>query len=141
MPSKSKKGGTNFIPNDNEAPKLYTGLLLNSKISTQPNIDPTYKEIGFIFKSNSVAKNAILEFKSDIYNVFGSTPTSDNNFFISPWILCIQELTNELNSYQEKEPNKILKISNVKFNFISIDTNSLTINAYGTLLCKDKENP
>ena len=99
MSKKFKKGGNGLIPNDENYSLLYPNLLLNPNISTQPNIDTTFKEIGLIYKTNSVAKNAILEMKSDLFNVFGSTPNSDNNFFNSPWIMAIQEITNDLKYY------------------------------------------
>jgi hypothetical protein len=54
--------------------------------------------------------------------------------------MCLNEIIKELNTYESIEPSKIFKISNLKFDFISIDKNSLTLNTYGTLLCKNKEN-
>jgi hypothetical protein len=89
----------------------------------------------------SVAKNAIKEMKSDFLNVFGKTPKSDNKYFNTPWSMAIEEIANELKYYQQLEPFKLFKIANLKFDFIAIDTNSLTLNIYGTLLYKDKENP
>jgi hypothetical protein len=141
MPKKSsKKGGNRLLPEDANKTVFYPNLLLNPNISTQPNLDTSYKEIGIIYKSTSVAKNIIMEYKSNIYNIFGATPNSDNKFFSAPWHLCLTELMTDLKNYEELEPSKIFKIANVKFDFITIDINSLTLNTYGTLLIKDKEN-
>lgn len=141
MPKKSsKKGGNRLLPEDANKTVFYPNLLLNPNISTQPNLDTSYKEIGIIHKSTSVAKNIIMEYKSNIYNIVGATPNSDNKFFSAPWDLCLSELMTDLKTYEELEPSKIFKIANVKFDFITIDNNSLTLNTYGTLLIKDKEN-
>jgi hypothetical protein len=142
MPKKTiKKGGYEFIPKTDNYSLFYPNLLLNPNISTQPNIDTLFKEVGIFYKSVSVAKNAIKEMKSDFLNVFGKTPKSDNKYFNTPWSMAIEEIANELKYYQQLEPFKLFKIANLKFDFIAIDTNSLTLNIYGTLLYKDKENP
>ena len=136
--SRSKKGGNGFLPLEDNYTIFYPTLLLNPNISTQPILDSSFKEIGIIHKTTSVAKNAILELKSDFFNVFGKTPNSDNKFFSGPWNICLNEIMNELKHYEDLEPSKIFKIANLKFDFISIDKNSLTLISYGTLLCKDK---
>jgi hypothetical protein len=141
MPKKSsKKGGNGLLPEDTNKTVFYPNLLLNPNISTQPNLDTSYKEIGIIHKSTSVAKNILMEYKSNLFNMVGKTPNSDNKFFSAPWDLCLNEIINDLKTYEELEPSKIFKIANLKFDFISIDNNSLTLNTYGTLLIKDKEN-
>ena len=141
MPKKRcKKGGNGLLPQEDNYTIFYPNLLLNPNISTQPNLDTSYKEIGIIHKSTSVAKNIIMEYKSDLFNIFGKTPKSDNKFFSVPWNMCLTELINDLKNYEELEPSKIFKIANLKFDFIAIDKNSLTLNTYGTLLIKDKEN-
>ena len=64
MPKKSsKKGGNRLLPEDANKTVFYPNLLLNPNISTQPNLDTSYKEIGIIYKSTSVAKNIIMEYK------------------------------------------------------------------------------
>jgi hypothetical protein len=141
MPKKTiRKGGYEFIPKTDNYSVFYPNLLLNPNISTQPNIDTSFKEVGILYKSKSVAKNVIKEIKSDFLNIVGKSPNSDNKYFNTPWSMAIEEITNDLKTYQELEPLKIFKIANLKFDFIAIDTNSLTLNIYGTLLCKDKEN-
>lgn len=139
MPRKNK-GGNSFIPTEDNYTIFYQNLLLNPNISTQPNLDTSFKEIGIIYKSKAVAKNILKEYKSDLFNLVGKTPNSDNKYFINPWHLCLNELTEDLKNYENLEPSKIFKITNLKFDFISIDTNSLTLNTYGTLICKNKEN-
>lgn len=142
MPRRNaKKGGNGFLPIEENYTKFYPNLLLNPNISTQPILDTSFKEIGIIHKSTSVAKNAISELKSDIFNVFGKTPNSDNKFFSTPWNICLNEIITDLDHYEKLEPSKIFKIANLKFDFVSIDTNSLTLISYGTLLCKDKIQP
>lgn len=141
MPRKKIKGGdTPFVPIEDNYNIIYHDLLLNPNISTQPNLDPSFKEIGIIYKSKAVAKNILSEYKSGLFNLVGKTPKSDNKFFSTPWYLCLNELTEDLKKYENLEPSKIFKISNLKFDFISIDTNSLTLNTYGTLICKNKEH-
>jgi hypothetical protein len=142
MPRKIvKKGGNGFLPLEDNYTLFYQTLLLNPNISTQPLLDQTFKEIGIIHKTTSVSKNIIMEYKSDLYNIFGATPNSDNKFFSSPWNLCLSEIMNDLKNYEYLEPTKIFKIANLKFDFIAIDKNSLTVIAYGTLLCKNKIQP
>jgi hypothetical protein len=135
-----KIGGNSFIPIEDNYTKFYPNLLLNPNISTQPNLDTSFKEIGIIYKSTSAAKNIFKEYKSDLFNIIGKVPSSDNKYFSNPWFMCLNEIIKELNTYESIEPSKIFKISNLKFDFISIDKNSLTLNTYGTLLCKNKEN-
>ena len=65
---------------ENEAKKNNTEVMNASKdeifkserISTQPCNDPTYKEIGIIHMSDSIAVNLLRDATSDLFNVFGA---------------------------------------------------------------------
>ena len=107
-------------------------LFFNTKkISTQPNLDPTYNEIGLIHTTTGGAINLFRETVTNIANIFG-------------------EKGIETSIYSDKRQEALKKIDdnlkeNQKICNLRIDTNTITkqnkanlffINIYGTLLEK-----
>ena len=103
------------------------------RISTEPNKDETYIYYGIIHKCKAVAISNLSE------NFFGSSGY-DGVIFDKVRNLCLIKLTETLlNHLTFLNPKNIYKISNLKMEFISIDKNSITVNAYGSLYAKEIE--
>jgi hypothetical protein len=104
-------------------------ILLNSKISTEPNLDPSYKNIGMIHITDSRGINVIREIGTEIMNIFGNKGF-DNQIY--------DELRNEsldkINNFVNSNPN--YKISNLRMEFSHVNVNLLVHHVYGTLLEK-----
>ena len=104
-------------------------ILLNSKISTEPNLDPNYKNIGMIHITDSMGINVIREIGTEIMNIFGNKGF-DNKIY--------DELRNEslhkINNFVNTNPN--YKISNLRMEFSHVNVNLLVHHVYGTLLEK-----
>jgi hypothetical protein len=113
---------------------VYTDI----RISTEPNKDETYMYYGIIHKCKAVAISNLSENFSDIANFFGSSGY-DGVIFDKVRNLCLIKLTETLNDLTFFNPINIYKISNLKMEFISIDKNSITVNAYGSLYTKEIE--
>ena len=106
------------------------------RISTEPNKDETYNDYGVIHKCKAVAISVLSENFSDIANFIGSSGY-DGKIFDKARNLCLIKLTDTLNDLTFLNPKYIYKISNLKMEFISIDKNSITVNAYGSLHAKE----
>ena len=108
------------------------------RISTSENKDETYKDFGIIHKCKAVAISKLSENFSDIANIFGSSGY-DGEIFDKARNLCLVKLTETLDDLTFLNPQFIYKISNLKIEFISIDKNSITVNAYGSLYAKENK--
>ena len=108
------------------------------RISTSENKDETYKDFGIIHKCKAVAISKLSEKISDIANIFGSSGY-DGEIFDKARNLCLVKLTETLDDLTFLNPQFIYKISNLKIEFISIDKNSITVNAYGSLYAKENK--
>ena len=106
------------------------------RISTEPNKDETYIDYGIIHKCKAVAISKLSENFSDVANFFGSSGY-DGEIFDKVRNLCLIKLTETLNDLTFLNPIYIYKISNLKMEFISVDKNSITVNAYGSLHAKE----
>lgn len=114
--NRTKKGGNNDF------------IYIDPRLSTQPNTDTSYTEIGIIHVCDSIAINIIRQQITNILNTFGNSGF-DSILFDQARNKCLQRLAGLI-----KENNKI---SNIRFEFISVDPSLITINAYGTLLQKN----
>lgn len=103
-------------------------ILLNSKISTEPNLDSNYKNIGMIHITDSKGIN-VIRIGTEIMNIFGNKGF-DNQIY--------DELRNEslhkINNFVNSNPN--YKISNLRMEFSHANVNLLVHHVYGTLLEK-----
>ena len=70
--------------------------------------------------------------------IFGSSGY-DGEIFDKARNLCLVKLTETLDDLTFLNPQFIYKISNLKIEFISIDKNSITVNAYGSLYAKENK--
>jgi len=111
---------------------VYTDI----RISTEPNKDETYIDYGIIHKCKAVAISVLSKNFSDVANFIGSSGY-DAEIFDKARNLCLIKLTDTLNDLTFLNPKYIYKISNLKMEFISIDKNSITVNAYGSLHAKE----
>ena len=126
-PRKMRFGGGDVMKN----------LVIQNDFSTQPNIDPSYTEQGIYYRSMSTAKNVGASTISALTNIMGvATNFGDNNFFSELWGKCIIEINNTVKKLNESYTTLKFRIVNVRFEFVSIDINSLTINTYGTIISK-----
>jgi hypothetical protein len=117
-------------------------VVIHNSFSTQPNIDPSYTEQGIYYRSMSSAKNVGASTFSSISNIMGvATNFGDNNFFSELWNKCIIEIDETIKKLHTADPKYNFRIVNVKFEFVSIDINSLTINTYGTIISKPISSP
>jgi hypothetical protein len=115
MPRKTtKKGGA-------ETPYMYT----TKRISTQPNIDPTYEEAGIIHVCESVAINMLRGALTNLFNAFGAAGF-DNTKFDEVRNIALQKIDSLI------PPTG--KISNLRIDITTIDPTLITINLYGTLM-------
>ena len=96
-------------------------------ISTQPNFDPSYTEIGIIHMSKSVGVNAVRDIVAGFANFFGHAGGMD-------------ELYNDTRSKAINEIIEVLqpnqKLCNLKIDIGSLEPTIITFNLYGTLFQK-----
>lgn len=108
------------------------------RISTELNNDDNYFNCGIIHKCKAVAINKLDENYSDFLNIFGNA-SNDEQIFDKMRNLLLLNLKKILDNLEITNPTLIYKISNLKMEFISIDKNSIAVNAYGTLQAKNKD--
>lgn len=115
---KKNKGGSsnmdlNFFPSE--------------KISTQPNFDSSYKEIGVLHITESKGINAVRGLATGISNLFGAKGF-DNSV--------VDTLRNETLANLEKNIKKNQKVCNLRMEIDNPDPGLLFHHVYGTLLEK-----
>ena len=106
-------------------------LFMTTNISTQPNIDPMYEEIGIIHQTETAAINLLRGAVTNFANVFGAKGIDTKIY---------DELRNTLLDKIEKQVKEIsdkskltLKVSNLRMD-IDIQEAQLIMTAYGTLM-------
>lgn len=128
---KRRSGGGFFgsTPKKVEKPKhdISSYIFSSNKISTQPNVDPSYKEIGIIHYTDSGAVNALRDLATGISNAFGRKGF-DNIIY--------DNLRNEALAEFSKKVNEKQKVSNLRIDFDHNVTDTIFIHIYGTLLQK-----
>ena len=97
------------------------------QISTQPNTDINYKEIGIIHITESGAVNAITNMATGFANVFGAKGF-DNSSYDKTRNLALEKISSKLLTNQ--------KICNLRMDVENIDISLFFIHLYGTLLTK-----
>ena len=103
-------------------------VFMTTQLTTQPSIDPLYKEIGIIHFTDSGSINALREFATGISNIFGKKGF-DNIIYDK---IRNQALTN----FQTKlKPNQ--KVSNLRIELNNNAQDTIFIHIYGTLLQKN----
>lgn len=103
-------------------------VFISNKISTQPNTDTNYKEIGVIHITESGAVNALKDFATGIVNLFGSKGF-DNSVYDKARNLALKKIMKHMDINQ--------KISNLRMDVENNHNSTLFfIHLYGTLLEK-----
>lgn len=120
--SKSNKGGATDT----------VFILENLRLSTQDNKDPLYTEKGIVHTSESVAINIVRGTVTDVFNIIGLSGFN-NTLFDTARDTCLKNMALKLDTTY---PGRDVKISNIRFEAITIDPTLITMNAYGTLLEK-----
>jgi hypothetical protein len=124
-PSKNKKkvgGGAEHVY-----------ILTDNRLTTQDNKDNSYNEIGIIHTCESVAINIVRSTATGFLNMFGSSGF-DNTIFDKARHDCLISIQGKLDS----DKANVYKVSNIRFEAITVDPSLITMNAYGTLLIKSK---
>ena len=107
-----------------------TYIFVDSRFSTQECRDPNYTEVGIIHICESAAINMLRAAVTDVFNAFGATGF-DNTIFDIARQKCLESMKAKLDS---DTSGKKYKISNIRFEAITVDPSLITMNAYGTLL-------
>lgn len=120
--SKTQKGGAGV-----KADYIFT----STNISTQPNTDMNYKELGIIHITESAAVNALKDFATGIANIFGSKGF-DNSVYDKARNLALKKIISQIDE-------KTQKICNLRMDVENNPQSSLFfLHLYGTLLEKRK---
>jgi len=98
----------------------------STQISTQPNTDTDYQEIGVIHVTDSSPINAARGLATDVANFFGSKGY-DNTVFDFARNDALEKMSEQLTASQ--------KVCNLRME-VSNDTNLVFVHLYGTLLDK-----
>lgn len=105
-------------------------LFMTTNISTQPNIDPMYEEIGIIHQTETAGINIIRGVATDLANVFGAKGI-DTKIYDELRNTLLDKIEKQLN--QMKNSGLTLKVSNLRMD-IDIQEAQLIMTAYGTLM-------
>jgi hypothetical protein len=118
--SKTQKGGAGV-----KADYIFS----STNISTQPNTDMNYKEVGIAHITESAAVNALKGFATGVANIFGAKGF-DNSVYDKARNSALKKIINQIDE-------KTQKICNLRMEVVSDQQSSLIfIHLYGTLLEK-----
>ena len=123
---KKRSGGLPNQPNPT-ANLANNYIFYTDKISTQPNIDPSYKEIGIIHFTDSGAVNAVRQTLTGVSNLFGKKGF-DNSIY--------DKIRNEALNIFTKKIAANQKVANIRLDIETDAMNTIVIHIYGTLLEK-----
>jgi len=129
MPPRKKQ--VNFKKHGGDG-ALTDNMFMTSNISTEPNIDPAYQEIGIVHVTDTAGINAISNTITGIANIFGSKG-ADNPIFDKTRNDLLQKLQQQIK--MAETPGMEVKICNLRMD-INIHTQLIVMTAYGTLLSK-----
>jgi hypothetical protein len=104
-------------------------IYLTENISTQPNADINYKEIGVVHITDSGAVNALKGFATGIANIFGSKGF-DNSVYDRARNSALNKLMNQIDKNKQKVCNLRMDVEN------NPQSSLFFIHLYGTLLEK-----
>lgn len=130
--TRRKRGGGWFGPDKPPTQKPDTSDLSlfvfnTTSISTEPNNDPSYKQIGIIHFTDSGSINALREFATGIANVFGKKGF-DNTIYDKIRNTALTTLLSKI------QPNQ--KACNIRMEFENNMQDTIFIHIYGTLYQK-----
>ena len=108
-----------------------TYIFPSHHISTQPNEDINYKEVGIIHVTDSAAVNALKGFATGVANIFGSKGF-DNSVYDKARNSALNKIMKQINKDTQKICNLRMDIDN------GSQTALFFVHLYGTLLEKKK---
>jgi len=100
--SKTQKGGAGV-----KADYIFD----STNISTQPNTDMSYKEVGVIHITESAAINALKGFATGVANIFGAKGF-DNSVYDKARNLALKKIINQINEKTQKICNLRMEVEN-----------------------------
>jgi len=104
---------------------LGNNIFITNKISTQPNMDPSYKEMGIIHFTDSGAVNAVRQGLTGLVNIVGQKGFENTIY---------DQIRNKaLDTFSKKIANN-QKVANVRMDIETDAMNKILIHIYGTLL-------
>lgn len=125
--NKSQLRSMSFFESNNT--NIYNNILLNPKISTEPNSDSSYKSIGIIHYTDSQGIDILREFGTEIMNVFGKKGF-DNPVYDQLRNESLKKIVEIINT------NPDYKVCNLRMEFSHVNVNLIVHHVYGTLLKK-----
>ena len=108
-----------------------TYIFPSQNISTQPNEDINYKEIGIIHVTDSAAVNALKGFATGVANIFGSKGF-DNSVYDNARNSALRKIMRQINKDTQKVCNLRMDVD------IGSHSALFFVHLYGTLLEKKK---
>jgi len=127
--TRKKRGGAWFGP-DRQMPSksLVNDISLfvfpTTNISTEPNNDPSYKQVGIIHFTDSGAVNALRSFSTGIANIFGKKGF-DNTIYDTIRNTALTTLSSKIQKNQ--------KACNIRMEFENTMQDTIFLHIYGTL--------
>ncbi len=113
------------------APNKDIFIFPSNNISTQPNQDINYKEIGVIHVTDSAAVNALKGFATGVANIFGAKGF-DNSVYDRARNSALAKIMKQINTNTQKICNLRMDIDN------GSQSSLFFVHLYGTLLEKKK---
>ena len=131
--SKSKKNLQNKKLNKNKIGGAATNNFIfpSQHISTQPNSDANYIEVGIVHITESAAINALKGFATGVANIFGSGGF-DTSSYDKARNSALNSIVNKINKQTQKICNLRMEIEN------NPQSSLFFVHLYGTLLQKRK---
>ena len=135
--TRKKRGGGLFgpdpIPLSNPATNDISLFVFPTKnMSTEPNNDSSYKQVGIIHFTDSGSVNALRQFATGIANVFGKKGF-DNTIYDKIRNNALTTLSNKILQNQ--------KACNIRMEFENSMEDTIFIHLYGTLYQKQSAQP
>jgi hypothetical protein len=122
------KTGKRYILKKGGEPDISTFIFASDKISTQPNSDNSYKEMGVIHYTESAGVNAVRGIATDISNFFGAKGF-DNSLIDGLRNSTLNKIKNLITANQ--------KICNLRMEIDNSNPTLIFHHVYGTLLQKE----
>ena len=126
---KTLKKNKNKLKGGGGGPELY--IYNSSNISTQPNQDINYEEVGIVHITESGAVNILKGFATGVANIFGAKGF-DNSVYDKARNLALNKIMRQINTEKQKICNLRMDVEN------NPASSSFFVHLYGTLLEKKK---
>lgn len=135
--TRRKRGGGWFGPDKPSPQKPDTNdislfVFPTTNISTEPNNDPSYKQVGIIHFTDSGAVNALRSISTGVANIFGKKGF-DNTIYDTIRHTALTTLATKIQQNQ--------KACNIRMEFENTMQDTIFIHIYGTLYQKQSSQP